>query len=77
MLALLDPSRQDIPEYVDYVAAIEREARVNDRFGDGGPIELRSGTTSPQSVAAYKQFDALLVNPVFDGLNLVSKEAPS
>jgi trehalose 6-phosphate synthase len=27
-------------------------------------------------VAAYKQYDALLVNPVFDGLNLVSKEAP-
>jgi trehalose 6-phosphate synthase len=29
-----------------------------------------------QSIAAYKQYDALLVNPVFDGLNLVSKEAP-
>ena len=27
LLALLDPSRQDIPEYVDYLAAIEREAR--------------------------------------------------
>ena len=33
MLALLDPSRQDIPEYSEYVAAIQREARrVNDRF---------------------------------------------
>ena len=29
-----------------------------------------------QSVAAYKQYDVLLVNAVFDGLNLVSKEAP-
>jgi trehalose 6-phosphate synthase len=38
MLALLDPSRQDIPE--------------------------------------YKQFDALLVNAIYDGLNLVAKEAP-
>ena len=28
------------------------------------------------SVAAYKQFDVLLVNAVFDGLNLVAKEAP-
>jgi trehalose 6-phosphate synthase len=27
-------------------------------------------------VAAYKQFDVLLVNAVFDGLNLVAKEAP-
>ena len=24
MLALLDPSRQDVPEYVDYLAEIER-----------------------------------------------------
>ena len=30
----------------------------------------------PQSVAAYKQYDVLLVNAVFDGLNLVAKEAP-
>jgi glycosyltransferase involved in cell wall biosynthesis len=29
-----------------------------------------------QSIAAYKQFDVLLVNAVMDGLNLVAKEAP-
>jgi trehalose 6-phosphate synthase len=29
-----------------------------------------------RSVAAYKQYDVLLVNAVFDGLNLVAKEAP-
>ena len=27
-------------------------------------------------MAAYKQFDVLLVNAIFDGLNLVAKEAP-
>jgi trehalose 6-phosphate synthase len=27
-------------------------------------------------VAAYKQYDVLLVNAIFDGLNLVAKEAP-
>ena len=33
LLALLDPSRQDIPEYSEYLGAIQREARaVNDRF---------------------------------------------
>ena len=33
MLALLDPSRQDIPEYAEYVGAIQREARRdNDRY---------------------------------------------
>jgi trehalose 6-phosphate synthase len=27
-------------------------------------------------VAAYKQYDVLLVNAIFDGMNLVAKEAP-
>jgi trehalose 6-phosphate synthase len=79
MLALLDPSRQDIPEYSEYLAAIQREARtVNNRFQREGwiPIDLQIADNFAQSVAAYKQYDALLVNPVFDGLNLVSKEAP-
>jgi trehalose 6-phosphate synthase len=79
MLALLDPSRQDVPEYSEYLAAVQREARaVNDRFQSEGwvPIDLQVGDNFAQSVAAYKQYDALLVNAVFDGLNLVSKEAP-
>jgi trehalose 6-phosphate synthase len=79
LLALLDPSRQDIPEYSEYLAAIQREARtVNDRFQHEGwaPIDLQIADNFAQAVAAYKQYDALLVNAVFDGLNLVSKEAP-
>jgi trehalose 6-phosphate synthase len=79
LLALLDPSRQDVPEYTEYLAAIELEARsVNGRFGREGwlPVDLQIADNFAQSIAAYKQYDALLVNPVFDGLNLVSKEAP-
>ena len=79
MLALLDPSRQDVPEYSEYLAAVQREARaVNDRFQQDGwvPVDLRIEDNFPRSVAAYKQYDVLLVNAVFDGLNLVSKEAP-
>jgi trehalose 6-phosphate synthase len=79
MLALLDPSRQDIPEYAEYLGAIQRAARiVNDRFQRDGwtPIDLRISDDFPRSVAAYKQFDVLLVNAIFDGLNLVAKEAP-
>jgi trehalose 6-phosphate synthase len=79
MLALLDPSRQDVPEYSEYLAAVQREVRaVNDRFQSEGwlPIDLQIADNFAQSVAAYKQYDALLVNAVFDGLNLVSKEAP-
>jgi trehalose 6-phosphate synthase len=79
MLALLDPSRQDIPEYAEYLGAIQREARrVNDRFQREGwaPVELVVQDNFVGSVAAYKQFDALFVNAIFDGMNLVAKEAP-
>ena len=79
MLALLDPSRQDIPEYSEYLGAIQRAARVvNDRFRSEGwlPLDLRIEDNFAQSVAAYKQFDVLLVNAIFDGMNLVAKEAP-
>jgi trehalose 6-phosphate synthase len=79
MLALLDPSRQDIPEYAEYLGAIQRAARaVNDRFQRPGwrPLDLQIQDNFPQAVAAYKQFDVLLVNAIFDGMNLVAKEAP-
>jgi len=79
MRTLLDPSRQTIPEYVTYLEEIRREiARVNDRFGRDGwlPIDLRVQDDFAASVGAYKQFDVLLVNSVYDGLNLVAKEAP-
>jgi trehalose 6-phosphate synthase len=79
MLALLDPSRQEIPEYAEYLGAIQREARrVNERFQQGGwaPVELVIADDFAGSVAAYKQFDVLFVNAIFDGMNLVAKEAP-
>jgi trehalose 6-phosphate synthase len=79
MLALVDPSRQSLPEYVAYREAMEREVElVNERFAVEGwqPIELRINDNFPRAVAAYKQFDVLLVNPVIDGMNLVAKEAP-
>jgi trehalose 6-phosphate synthase len=79
MLALLDPSRQDIPEYAEYLGAIQRAARaVNDRFQRDGwqPLDLRVEDDFAGSVAAYKQYDVLLVNAIFDGMNLVAKEAP-
>jgi trehalose 6-phosphate synthase len=79
MLALLDPSRLDLPEYSEYVGAVQREARrVNDRFAENGwtPVDLQIEDDFPRSVAAYKQFDVLLVNATMDGMNLVAKEAP-
>ena len=75
MLALLDPSRQEIPEYIDERRRIEEAAAaVEARFP--GALRLRIADDFHQSIAAYKQFDVLLVNAVMDGLNLVAKEAP-
>ncbi len=78
MAALLAPSRQEIPEYAEYLGAVESAARaVNDRFGREGwqPVELDLADDFLRSIAGYKQFDVLFANPVFDGLNLVAKEA--
>ncbi len=79
MLAHLDPSRQDIPDYAEYMGAIQRAARaVNDRFQQEGwqPLDLRIEDDFAKAVAAYKQYDVLLVNAIFDGMNLIAKEAP-
>ncbi len=75
MLARLDPSREQVPQYVAYRAELERTVRaVEERHP--GSIQLEVADDFPRSVAAYKQYDVLLVNSVYDGLNLVAKEGP-
>jgi trehalose 6-phosphate synthase len=77
-LALLQPSRGAVPEYARYAEAIKEAAReVNERYRTGAwePIVLKTSDNFPRSVAAYKHYDALLVNAVRDGMNLVAKEA--
>ena len=77
-LAQLQPSRTDIPEYAAYMEAVGRTAEeVNQKHGTGSwrPIELFMEDHFPRSVAAYKNFDVLLVNAVRDGMNLVAKES--
>ncbi len=77
-LAQLQPSRGDIPEYAAYMEAVGRTAEeVNERYGTDGwtPIQLFMMDNFPRSVAAYKNYDVLLVNAVRDGMNLVAKEA--
>ncbi len=76
MLALLDPSRQDIPEYAEYLAEIEHAAATANERAGMTVIDLRIGDDFPLSVAAYVEYDVLFVNPIFDGLNLVAKEGP-
>ena len=77
-LAQLQPSRGDIPEYAAYMEAVGRTAEeVNEKHGteDWTPIQLFMMDNFPRSVAAYKNYDVLLVNAVRDGMNLVAKEA--
>ena len=77
-LALLQPSRQDVDEYADYTERIRRVvADVNLEHGssDWQPIDLRLEENLDQAVAAYTLFDVLMVNAIFDGMNLVAKEA--
>jgi trehalose 6-phosphate synthase len=77
-LALIQPSRQDVPQYVDYLQRIRRLVdEVNAAHGTEGwkPIHLSLEGDFDEVVAAYKLFDVLVVNPVSDGMNLVAKEA--
>ena len=78
-VAHLQPSRQDVPEYAEYLERIEAlVAVVNHRHGttDWMPIDLRVYENFPEAVARYKHYDMLMVNAIFDGMNLVAKEAP-
>ena len=78
-IAHLQPSRQDVPEYVEYLEKIEAlVAVINHRHGttDWMPIDLRLRDDFEEAVALYKHFDLLLVNAMWDGMNLVSKEGP-
>jgi trehalose 6-phosphate synthase len=79
-VAHLQPSREDVPEYAEYLERIEAlVAVVNHRHGttDWMPIDLRVYENFNEAVARYKHFDLLMVNSIFDGMNLVAKEAPS
>jgi trehalose 6-phosphate synthase len=78
-IAQLMPSRQDVPEYVEYLEKIEAlVAVVNHRHGttDWMPIDLKLRENLDEAVAAYKHYDLLIVNAMFDGMNLVAKEGP-
>jgi trehalose 6-phosphate synthase len=73
------PSRQDVPEYAEYLERIEAlVAVVNHRHGtpDWMPIELVLRENLEEAIAAYKHYDLLMVNAMFDGMNLIAKEGP-
>jgi trehalose 6-phosphate synthase len=78
-VAQLMPSRTDVPEYAEYLERIEAlVAVVNHRHGtpDWMPIQLKLRDDLEEAMASYKHYDVLLVNAMFDGMNLVAKEGP-
>ena len=78
-IAQLMPSRSDVPQYQEYLERIEAlVAVVNHRHGtpDWMPIQLKLRDDVEEAYASYKQYDVLLVNAMFDGMNLVAKEGP-
>jgi trehalose 6-phosphate synthase len=77
--AQLMPSRTDVPEYAEYLERIEAlVAVVNHRHGttDWMPIALKLRDDLNEAVASYKHYDVMMVNAMFDGMNLVAKEGP-
>ncbi|HEY7892831.1 MAG TPA: trehalose-6-phosphate synthase [Solirubrobacteraceae bacterium] len=78
-VAQMMPSRTDVPQYAEYLERIEAlVAVVNHRHGtpDWMPIQLKLRDDLEEAMAAYKHYDVLLVNAMFDGMNLVAKEGP-
>src|SRR5437763_12232560 len=78
-IAQLMPSRTDVVEFAEYLERIEAVvAVVNHRHGspDWMPIQLKLRDDVEEAVAAYKHYDVLIVNAMFDGMNLVAKEGP-
>lgn len=79
-VALLYPSRLTLETYRRYFAECTGIVRrINERFegqvdAEEGPVLLHFEDDYYRSLGAMCIYDALLVNPVFDGLNLVAKE---
>lgn len=77
--ALVYPSRESLAEYLAYRQEVEQAAEmVNERWATDQwqPILLDSDDTYERSLAGFRRYDVLLVNPIRDGLNLVAKEGP-
>jgi len=75
--AMLQKTRQNVPEYRDYARQVQQVVRlINQRYAtaEWQPIRLELRDDMERAIAGYKQFDVLLVNPIYDGMNLVAKE---
>lgn len=77
--AFLVPSRETLRvyrKYRDEVLALIKD--INEKYGkqDWTPIQSFIQNDRTLALAALQYYDALLVNPLIDGMNLVAKEGP-
>ena len=78
-LAFLVPSRTHIRQYQRYMEEIKQVVlQINNEFGNAEwqPILTFIENNYTQAVAGMKLYDALLVNTIIEGMNLVAKEGP-
>ena len=78
-LAFLVPSRTHIRQYqryMDDVHQVIQQVNKNHGSGDWQPIVPFIENNYTQAIAGMKLYDALLVNTVIEGTNLVAKEGP-
>jgi trehalose 6-phosphate synthase len=78
-VAMLNRSRSNLAEYLAYEQEVDQAAdRVNERWarGDWQPVVVETRDDYERTIAGFTRYDALVVNPVKDGLNLVAKEGP-
>lgn len=76
-LAFLVPSRTHLHQYQRYLQEVEGLVHhINETYGtpDWQPVTVFLENNYTQAIAAMRLYDVLLVNPVIDGMNLVSKE---
>ena len=78
-MAFLVPSRTHIRQYQRYMDDIRRIiGDINSMYGtpDWQPVRPYFENNYTQAIAGMKVYDALLINAVIDGMNLVAKEGP-
>ncbi|WIV67194.1 trehalose-6-phosphate synthase [Natrialbaceae archaeon AArc-T1-2] len=72
------PSRTEIPAYARHGEYVREEIdRINARFGGPGwrPIVYTEEFLPRETLCAlYRRADAMIVSPLYDGMNLVAKE---
>ncbi len=79
-LAFLVPSRQTLPIYRRYSADVmDAMHTINQKYGTEvwTPIHDFCDNDRTRALAAMQYYDVLLVNPIIDGMNLVTKEGPA